>query len=74
MYVSSRPATEVPEASARFAGAWIGAWMDQKEREVLCHTLVIEEVLPNGYTRVIYSIGTDAGSEYTSAEFLARHR
>ena len=54
------PGTEAPEAVARFAGAWIGAWMDQKKREVLCHTLVIEEVFPNGYARVIYSIGTHA--------------
>jgi CubicO group peptidase (beta-lactamase class C family) len=54
------PGAEVPEAFARFAGAWIGAWRDQKERRVLCHTLVIEEVLPNGYSKVIYSIGTHA--------------
>ena len=58
MYVSSRRALEVPEALARFAGAWIGVWVDQKGREALCHTLVIEEVLPNGYARIIYSIGT----------------
>ena len=48
--------------------------MDQKDREVLCHTLVIEEVFPNGYARVIYSIGTSAAWNYSSAEFLARHR
>jgi hypothetical protein len=24
----------------------------------LCHTLVVEEVLANGYARVIYSVGT----------------
>jgi hypothetical protein len=55
------PGTEVPEAFARFAGARIGAWVDQKGLEVLCHTLVVEEVLANGYARVIYSIGTYAG-------------
>ena len=54
------PGAEVPEAYAKFAGAWIGAWMDQNGREVLCHTLVIEEVMPNGFTKVIYSIGTHA--------------
>jgi hypothetical protein len=54
------PGADVPEALARFAGAWSGAWMDQKQSEVLCHTLVIEEVFRNGYTRVIYSFGTYA--------------
>ena len=56
-----KPAAAVSETIARFAGAWIGLWPDLKGREALCHTLVIEEVLPNGYARVIYSIGTDAG-------------
>jgi hypothetical protein len=51
---------QVPEAMARFAGAWIGAWVDQEGREVLCHTLVVEEVLANGYARVIASFGTSA--------------
>ena len=56
-----KPAAAVSETIARFAGAWIGLWPDLEGREALCHTLVIEEVLPNGYARVIYSIGTDAG-------------
>ena len=34
--------------------------MDQNGREALCHTLVVEEVLANGYAQVIYSIGTYA--------------
>jgi len=51
------PGAEVPEAVARFAGAWNGAWVDDG-KDVLCHTLVVEEVLTNGYARVIYSVGT----------------
>jgi hypothetical protein len=35
------PGPEAPEAFARFAGAWIGAWLDQG-KEALCHTLVVE--------------------------------
>ena len=68
------PGLDVPEALARFAGAWIGMWVDQTGREALCHTLVIEEVLPNGYARIIYSIGTSVVWNYPSAGFLARHR
>lgn len=47
------PSVKVPEALARFAGAWVGVWVDQKGREALCNTLVIEEVYQNGYTRII---------------------
>ena len=54
------PGPEVPEAMARFAGVWTGAWLD-KGSEALCHTLVVEEVFANGYARVIYSVGTYAG-------------
>jgi hypothetical protein len=36
------PGSEVPEAVARFAGAWIGAWLD-RGRDALCHTLVVED-------------------------------
>lgn len=53
------PGPEVSEAAARFAGAWIGAWLDN-ENEALCHTLVVEEVLASSYARVIYSVGTYA--------------
>ena len=56
----SVPGQEVPEAVARFAGTWLGAWLDEGS-EALCHTLIVEEVLANGYTRVIYSIGTYTG-------------
>src|SRR5262245_59602404 len=33
------PGPEVPEAIARFAGAWTGAWGEGRG-EVLCHTLI----------------------------------
>src|SRR2546426_3640331 len=57
------PGSEVPEAVARFAGAWIGAWQPSgisgamyqlgrllvgRGRFALCHTLVVEEVFANG--------------------------
>jgi hypothetical protein len=51
------PGPEVPEALARFAGVWIGAWLD-KGNEALCHTLVVEQVHANGFARVIFSEGT----------------
>ena len=63
------PGLNVPEARARFAGAWIGVWVDQTGREALCHTLVIEEVLPNGYARIIYSIGTSVVWNYRQPDF-----
>jgi hypothetical protein len=63
------PGPEVPEAVARFAGAWSGAWGDEG-REALCHTLVVEEVLAHGYARVIYSIGTSASREVRQPTFL----
>ncbi len=44
-------------------------WVDQTGREALCHTLVIEEVLPNGYARIIYSIGTSVVWNYRQPNF-----
>jgi Beta-lactamase len=49
------PGPEVPEAMARFAGAWIGVSEGPRRSDPLCHTLVVEEVFTNGYARVIYS-------------------
>jgi hypothetical protein len=49
------PTPEVPEAFARFTGVWTGEWEDSGE---LCYTLVVEEVLANGFARVISSGGT----------------
>jgi hypothetical protein len=51
------PGPQVPEAVARFAGAWTGEW---ERPGGLCHTLVVEEVYANGYARAIYSHGTAA--------------
>ena len=62
------PGPEVPEAMARFAGAWTVAWLDEG-REALCHTLVVEEVFANGYARVIYSVGTHAGWNIRQPQF-----
>jgi hypothetical protein len=52
------PGSELPEGVARFAGIWSGEAV--AERGGLCTTLVVEEVLANGYARVIVSVGTSA--------------
>ena len=54
----SAPSESVPADVSRFAGAWIGAWTDRNGADAQCHTLVVEELFPNGYARVIYSLGT----------------
>lgn len=54
------PGPQVPEAVARFAGAWTGVRLDRQGRDAQCHTLVVEEVLANGYARVTYSVGAYA--------------
>ncbi len=62
------PGAEVPETVARFAGAWSGVWLDEG-REALCHTLVVEEVLANGYARITFSMGTYAGWDIRMPRF-----
>jgi hypothetical protein len=64
------PGPEVPEAVARFAGAWSGAWLDQGSSELECHTLAVEEVLVNGYARVIVSSGTYVDRNIPLPEFF----
>ena len=49
------PGPQAPEPVARFAAAWTGEW---EHSGWLCHTLVVEEVFPNGYARVLHSHGT----------------
>jgi hypothetical protein len=51
------PAADVPPDLARFSGGWGGVWIDRAGTSTSCTTLVVEEVLPNGYVRVVYSIG-----------------
>lgn len=60
---------DVPEAMARFAGAWNGAWLDGG-RAALGHTLVVEKVFADGYALVIYSVGTYAGWDVWQPTFL----
>jgi hypothetical protein len=48
---------DVPADLARFSGAWGGVWTNRSGAGGPCTTLVVEEVLANGYARVIYSIG-----------------
>jgi hypothetical protein len=59
----SAPGPQVPEAVAQFAGVWNGAFLDNG-KEVLCHTLVVEEVYANGLARVIVSLGTTAEDQF----------
>lgn len=54
------PGPEVPEAVTRFAGAWTGVQVGPEGSGPICETLVVEEVLANGYARVIFSVGTSA--------------
>lgn len=55
------PGADVPRSAADFAGAWIGAWKDGQGAGFLCSVLVVEEVLPSGHARVVYSHGTHPG-------------
>ncbi len=57
-----------PDA-ARFAGAWTGAWKDDQGADAPCATLVVEELFPNGYARVIYSHGTWEGWKIRQPRF-----
>jgi hypothetical protein len=52
------PAADVPAAIARFSGTWLGTWSFDNDPDTLCAALVVEEVLPNGYARVVYGHGT----------------
>ncbi|MHC4984381.1 MAG: hypothetical protein ACYTF6_14590 [Planctomycetota bacterium] len=47
------PAGNVPDEIARFAGVWNGAWRDRDA----CTNLVVEELHPNGFVRIVYSYG-----------------
>ena len=49
------PASDVPQELARFSGAWTGAWRDSGGTDTQCNTLIIEEVHPNGFLRVVYA-------------------
>ena len=50
------PGSDVPATASRFAGAWIGAWMEESG-DTVCATLIVEEVLSTGHARLIYSHG-----------------
>ncbi len=52
------PRPDIAETIGQFSGAWNGLWKDKDRDDGLCRTLVVEEVLPNGFVRVIYSHGT----------------
>jgi Beta-lactamase len=63
------PAADVPANVAQFAGAWSGAWLDKAGDEVICQTLIVEDVFPNGYARVVYSRGSYLGSDTRHPNF-----
>jgi hypothetical protein len=48
------PAPDVPPAIARFHGAWIGTWHDDR------HILVVERVRPDGHADVVFAQGDSA--------------
>ena len=43
------PAPDVPPEIARFQGAWIGTWHDDR------HILVVERVTPDGHANVVFA-------------------
>jgi hypothetical protein len=51
------PGADVSPDAARFAGAWVGPWK-APTGDIVCGTLVVEEVLSTGHARVVYSHGT----------------
>lgn len=63
------PAADVPAAIARFAGVWVGPWKEPGA-ESLCATLVVEEVLPSGHARVVYSHGTSEAAQLRFPGYL----
>jgi len=63
------PDPEVPEAVARFAGAWSGVSVGPGDRTPICETLVVEGVYTNGYARVIFSVGTSAALDVRQPGF-----
>ena len=68
------PDAAVPESVRRYAGIWRGVWKDNTGAEVLCQTLVVEEVLPNGYARTDLQPWHGRGLGCSLAGLLARHR
>lgn len=65
------PGPGVAAGDAAFSGAWVGAW-DARGREGLCQALVVEEILPGGYARVVYSHGMDEALGIHVPEFHRR--
>jgi hypothetical protein len=43
------PAPDVPPEMARFYGAWVGTWADDR------HILVVERVKPDGHAKVVFA-------------------
>jgi hypothetical protein len=48
------PATDVPPEMARFHGAWVGTWHDDR------HILVVERVKPDGHANVVFAKAASA--------------
>lgn len=63
------PIANVPPAVAQFSGTWVGAWKDRGGADVQCNTLVVEEVFPNGFVRVVYSAGASEAWKIPQPEF-----
>jgi hypothetical protein len=63
------PGADVPASAARFSGTWNGLWKDKDRDDGLCRTLVVEDVLANGFARVVYSHGTYEGWKVRQPNF-----
>jgi dienelactone hydrolase len=48
------PAPDVPPEIARFHGAWVGTWQDDR------HILIVERVRPDGHADVVFANGDSA--------------
>ena len=52
------PSADVPTKMATFSGVWNGIWWDtRRPGNGPCHTLVVENIEPDGTASVIYSTG-----------------
>ncbi|MBC8337648.1 MAG: hypothetical protein H8E39_03060 [Alphaproteobacteria bacterium] len=65
----TQPASDVPQALARYVGTWVGAWQD-RGGDALCHRLVITSIDAAGRAYGIYSYGTYAGWNISRSNFF----
>ena len=54
------PAADVSADFAKFSAAWGGVWTPRPGDDGPCSTLVVEDVFPNGFVRVMDRLPLDA--------------